>query len=227
MKIRLVISLVALVLCIQPWSAYGKVAKVSCDKLSGLSIENLVCQDPELKRLDRLLGEVLSTGAKAVDTSGEQRTALIGAQQSWREARNSCWRDKDPRSCTLAQYEKRIVELQVGLGQVSPAQQAQYVCEGVGSALEELSLSVYRGDVPAVLAEFRGERLLLIGDSSSSEGAFRAAETTLIRERGDVMLRWQKGAQAREEAQAMRCVGRHWYSMGEPGKAPFADCYPP
>ena len=221
MKIRLLVPLITLVFCTQPWVAHAKVAKVSCGKLSGLSIENLICQDPELSRLDRLLGEVLSTSPGDATTAEENRVQLVAAQQSWREARNECWRAEDPRNCALSQYEKRIVELRVGLGQVTPVQQSQFFCGVSGSAPERLSLSFYRADVPAVVAEFRGERLLLIGERSPSERAYRADNLTLTRGQGEVTLEW------RERAQAMRCVGRDWYSMGEPHKAQFVDCYPP
>lgn len=230
MKIRLVVSLITLVFCLQPWIANAKVSKVSCDKLSGLSIENLICQDPDLTRLDRLLGEVLSNGSRgssATDTADKQRDEMVAAQRSWREARDDCWRAEDPRNCTLAHYEKRILELQVGFGQVVPAQQGQYVCEGAGDTPEGLSLSFYRADIPAVLAEFRGERMLLIGERSQGEGAFRAEELTLTRKRGEVTLQWRERAQGSKPAQAMHCVGSDWYSLGEPGRAPFADCYPP
>ena len=221
MKIRLLVPLITLAICMLPWAAHSKVAKVSCGNLSGLSIENLICQDPELSRLDQLLGEVLSTSPSEANTAEENRVELVAAQQSWREARNECWRAEDPRKCALSQYEKRIVELQVGLGQVTAEQQGQFVCEGAGRAAEGLSLSFYRAGVPAVLAEFRGQRLLLIGERATSDGAFRAGDLTLTRGAGEITLEWH------ERAQAMRCLDSHWYSMGEPHKAQFVDCYPP
>ncbi|MGO4303399.1 MliC family protein [Cupriavidus sp. RAF12] len=80
-------------------------------KKADSEIEQLVCKDNTLARLDkettRLYG--LALDARSLGTASKK--TLIAEQRGWIKGRNDCWKANDPRACTTTSYVNRIYTL--------------------------------------------------------------------------------------------------------------------
>ena len=81
----------------------------SCAKAEAGSIEEMICNDSELSKLDRVLADVSGALPKAV---AERPPMLKAEQRGWIKGRDECWKSDDKRRCVEEEYKHRIVELQ-------------------------------------------------------------------------------------------------------------------
>jgi uncharacterized protein len=79
-----------------------------CAKASG-TVEELICSDAELAKLDRSLSSLYSTLLK--HTPAREQKQLRAEQRGWVKGRNDCWKSGDLRGCVKGEYEMRINEL--------------------------------------------------------------------------------------------------------------------
>lgn len=163
--------------------AQGASARVSCGNVSGLAIENLVCQDEELTRLDRLLGDLLGRAASAPATGETARRSLRARGHKWREARNQCWRVDNPRQCVIEHYRHRIARLQVELALVDSTGTAQYRCRD-----EVLTLRFHATSVPSLTADFRGRKVFMVRDTSAAATRYSGVSLSLSIRPGELLL---------------------------------------
>ncbi len=79
-----------------------------CDKADG-SVEELICNDSELSKLDLDLAHLYISALKA--TKGQEHRTLKAYQRGWIKGRNDCWKANNIRTCVLDEYNMRIKEL--------------------------------------------------------------------------------------------------------------------
>lgn len=101
------------------WSAVDPVSAVApsfdCNQASG-EIEELICADADLAKLDRELAEAWK---KALANWPQEEVAVQRAfQRGWIKGRNDCWKAEDKRGCVEESYWTRIVEIQIQSGQL-------------------------------------------------------------------------------------------------------------
>ncbi|QFT78520.1 DUF1131 family protein [Erythrobacter sp. THAF29] len=80
-----------------------------CTQARG-SIEQLICDDPELAELDNRMSTLY---ARKYDAAGlVEKLSLRAHQIGWVRGRNDCWKSVDRRECVAGTYRDRINELQ-------------------------------------------------------------------------------------------------------------------
>jgi uncharacterized protein len=89
-------------------TAYAAKPSFDCAKASG-KVEELICSDAELAKLDRSLSSLYSTLLK--HTPAREQKQLRAEQRGWVKGRNDCWKSGDLRGCVKGEYEMRINEL--------------------------------------------------------------------------------------------------------------------
>jgi uncharacterized protein len=77
------------------------------------SIEQLVCADEDLAKIDREVARLFVLARNELRES-PRLAELIGTQRGWIRARDDCWRQSDARVCVLESYANRIQELREG-----------------------------------------------------------------------------------------------------------------
>jgi len=98
-----------------------------CAQASG-EVEELICNDEHLAALDHRLAEVYARAAATWPT--DELPDLKAFQRGWIKGRNDCWKAEDVRECVDASYRTRIVELQIGSGQLEVPAPVGYLCAG-------------------------------------------------------------------------------------------------
>lgn len=94
-----------------------------CAKAAG-EIEQLVCADPELARLDRQLAERFALVKDRPDTQ-----QALAAQRGWVKGRDDCWKADDKPRCVREAYQTRLVELAIQGGEVVVPTPVEYRCD--------------------------------------------------------------------------------------------------
>jgi uncharacterized protein YecT (DUF1311 family) len=107
----------------------------NCEKAQG-SVEEAICADAELARLDRLVAQryasALST-IRALDTGGASAEAdLRSFQRGWIKGRDECWKAGDLKACVTDSYLRREGELVAMWLLDAPQNTASWICGGPG-----------------------------------------------------------------------------------------------
>ncbi|NEX21338.1 DUF1311 domain-containing protein [Thiorhodococcus mannitoliphagus] len=105
---RRVLASVAAVLCLTSAQTWAASPSFDCAKASS-EVEQLICKDAELARLDRSLAELYATLLK--NSSANAQKSLKTEQRGWVKGRNDCWKSDDLRGCVADEYRLRISEL--------------------------------------------------------------------------------------------------------------------
>ena len=84
-----------------------------CKKAEG-QIEQLVCKDATLARLDRETTRLYGLALDARSLPTTQKKSLIAEQRGWIKGRNDCWKADDAHACTTTTYLQRIYDLRHG-----------------------------------------------------------------------------------------------------------------
>lgn len=120
-----------------------------CGKVQAGSIEELVCQDAGLTKLDQQLAEVY---AQAADKAkNEQPPMLKAMQRGWVKGRNECWKSEDKRACVESSYQTRIAELQAQYRLVEMTGPIFYVCDG--NPANEVVVSYFKTEPATLIAD--------------------------------------------------------------------------
>lgn len=91
-------------LCAAVLALSAQAASFDCSRAS-TKVEHLICDNPELSRLDDEMGAKFRS---ALD-GGVDRAELVGGQKQWLAQRNSC----QSAACVKSAYEQRLAELSV------------------------------------------------------------------------------------------------------------------
>lgn len=101
---------------------------------AGTTAEELVCADPELARLDRLVADRFGAAleaARGLDTGAAEAEAELRAyQRGWIGGRDDCWKADDPAGCVGAAYLRREAELVATWMLAEPTATAFWACGG-------------------------------------------------------------------------------------------------
>ena len=95
-------------LCLTAVNARAASPSFDCAKASS-EVEELICRDADLAKLDRSLSELYSVLLK--NTPESERKHLKAEQRGWVKGRNDCWKSSDMRGCVAEEYRMRIGEL--------------------------------------------------------------------------------------------------------------------
>lgn len=167
-----------------------------CGKVQAGSIEELVCQDAGLTKLDQQLAEVY---AQAADKAkNEQPPMLKAMQRGWVKGRNECWKSEDKRACIESSYQTRIAELQAQYRLVEMTGPIFYACDG--NPANEVVVSYFKTE-PATLIAERGDQTSLMFVQPSGSGAkYQGRNESLWEHHGEAKIVWGY------EAPEMTCV---------------------
>lgn len=157
-----------------------------CGKVQAGSIEDMVCQDAGLIKLDQQLAEVYS---QATDKAkNEQPPVLKAMQRGWVKGRNECWKSDDKRTCVESSYQTRIAELQAQYRLVEMTGPVIYACDD--NPANEVVVSYFKTE-PATLIAERGDQTSLMFIQPSGSGAkYQGGNESLWEHQGEAKVVW-------------------------------------
>ena len=166
-----------------------------CGKAEAGSIEELVCADSALSKLDRTLADVYA--AAQAKASNEQPPTLRAEQRGWIKGRDECWKSDDRRRCVEDEYQRRIAELQARYRLVAGAGPLVFACEG--NPANEVVATFFETDPPTLIAE-RGDSVSLMYLEPAGSGTkYRGRNETFWEHHGEALVSWGY------DAPEMRC----------------------
>ncbi len=153
-----------------------------CSKASG-EVEQTICQEPELQRLDNKLHDAYQAAIKQV--SGEEKRLLRAFQRGWIKGRNDCWKSDRLGQCVEDNYKTRITELEIQTGKVKAPEPVTFQCK-----TQNLMVYFYNDtEVPvAVINELNPstpDKQILAFISRSASGAKYEAQNLTFWTKGD------------------------------------------
>jgi len=167
-----------------------------CSKVKPGSIEEMVCKDDGLARLDRKLAEVY--GAASKKAVNERPPMLKAEQRGWVKGRNECWKSDDKRRCVEEAYRLRIAELQAKYRLVPGKGPVLYACDG--DPRNELIATFFQTDPPTLIAE-RGDQVSLMYLQPAASGSkYQGRNESLWEHQGEATITWGYGTKE------MRCT---------------------
>jgi uncharacterized protein len=188
MKIPRFLSLLA-VFFLFTLRVYAEGPSFSCAKVEASSIEEMVCKDDELSRLDReLAGVYAAAQKKAVN---EHPTLLKAEQRGWVKGRNDCWKGKDKRQCVADNYRLRTAELQARYRLLEGKGPFTYTCDG--DERNEVIVMFFATNPPTLQAE-RGDSVSLMYQYPTASGTLYQGRNEIFREhQGIAAITWGYG----------------------------------
>jgi uncharacterized protein len=106
-----------------------------CEKTTG-SVEEAICADAELARLDLLVADRFASALERIRAqdarSAEAEADLRAFQRGWIEGRNDCWKAEDLRACVTDAYLRRDGELVAMWMLETPQNTATWRCGDTG-----------------------------------------------------------------------------------------------
>ncbi|RDV26792.1 DUF1311 domain-containing protein [Alteromonas aestuariivivens] len=136
-----------------------------CTSVRPGSMEERVCQQPSLAKLDLKMDTVYQ---QAVKLSDEHMLPNLRAQQrGWIKGRDDCWKSAEPDNCIALSYQQRISELQAWYRLVNHSDPVDYQCGE--SPANVITVSFFQSLMPALVAE-RGDQAELMYLQASASG---------------------------------------------------------
>jgi len=169
-----------------------------CSKAEG-SVEELICADEELARLDVRMAEVWTL---AMDRSHDNvDLPMIRAEQrGWIKGRNECWKSDELRRCVEDSYKLRIAEIQARWRLVEQTGPVFFACEG--NPANEIVATFFETDPPTAILE-RGDSTVVVYLVRSGSGAkYEGGNVTFWNKDREATVTWGY------EAEPMTCVAR-------------------
>jgi len=176
--------------------AFAQGPSFPCGKVEAGSIEEMICRDAALSKLDRQLSEVYAAAARKA--ANEHPPVLKPEQRGWVRGRNECWKREDRRACVVGEYTRRVAELQARYRLVPATGPVFYACDG--HPANEVVVTYFKTDPPTLIAE-RGDSVSLMYLERSASGTKYQGRNESFREhQGTARVTWGYGAPE------MRCV---------------------
>lgn len=129
-------------------------------------VEQLICKDDALARLDVTLAEVYADAEKNINQ--QQLSELKAYQRGWVKGRNDCWKESDKAQCIASSYRDRIATLQARYGQVMAGKSVYFDCTGAAKA--EIIFTPFATDPPTANL-VRGDESTTVIQRMSGSGA--------------------------------------------------------
>jgi len=160
----------------------------SCTNVAPGSIEQLICGDAGLSALDRKLADVYTAASKKAE--GAHAPDLAAGQRGWIKGRDECSKSADKPRCVQQEYERRIVELQVGYGLVPGTAPVKYQCDDNSEIV-----ATYFNTTPPTLIARRGDSdSLMFAQPSGSGAKYQGRNEMLWEHGGEALVTWGPGA---------------------------------
>lgn len=137
-----------------------------CRKVKAGSIEEQVCNDPELSALDRRMAVVYAAALKKA--SNEKPPVLKAMQRGWVKGRNDCWKEKDTRACIKESYVRGSAELEAKYRLVPVTGPERLACNG--NPANEVTVFRFLTDPPTLIAERGDESSLMFRQGPAKDG---------------------------------------------------------
>ena len=158
-----------------------------CSKKLSSSVEELICKDPSLAKLDRQLADVYAAAAKTQKATDDRN--FKASQRGWIKGRNDCWKAEDKHECVAESYGYRIVDLQVTYKLAPVAGRATYICDG-----NNVTATYFKTDPPALMAEYKGEEMIMRVAPSGSGSKYVGGDSSISEHQGEATIVWGYGA---------------------------------
>lgn len=129
--------------------------------------ECMVCRNPSLAALDRLLADTYRQALAKSPHPGELRAG----QRGWIKGRDDCWKADDKQACVRESYIVRIVELRIQNGLVIVPKAVEYRCDDNS---KPFSASFYNDEPRAAVLTW-GDDQAIVPTARSGSGARYAA----------------------------------------------------
>ena len=145
---------------------------------AGSSVEELICANADLARLDRLVADRYAaalTAIRALDAGAKEAEDTLRAyQRGWIGGRDDCWKSDDLRVCVEEAYLRREGELVAEWSLQEPTATAFWACDG--NPANEVATLFFDTERPSVRFE-RGDTidtgsLVRTASGSKYEGSF-------------------------------------------------------
>lgn len=167
-----------------------------CKRAEG-QIEQMICKDDTLARLDKETTRLYGLALDARSMSTGRKKTLLAEQRGWIKGRNDCWKATDARACTTAEYIDRIHVLRQNYAGAR-TQDDKGISRGPFSVrcpgADALILGTFVQTEPGYAYLTWLDKKLLLPQTRAASGARYAATT----EAGEAML-WDKGPEAQLE----------------------------
>lgn len=149
-------------------------------------VEQLICHDIQLTRLDKKMAEVFEVAkVKAIN---EQPKLLASYQRGWIKGRNDCWKSEHLKSCIVQAYEFRIAELQSTFKMVEQQGPYSYFCEG--NRANEVVVSFFDTQPKSLIAQ-RGDQIsFMLSKPSASGSKYKGRNEMFVEHQGKVAITW-------------------------------------
>lgn len=168
-----------------------------CGKAAG-SIEQMICKDDTLSRLDHKMAEVYSAASKKAVNA--HPPVLKAEQRGWIKGRNDCWKSDDERQCVEESYRRRIAELEARYRLIPGNGPVFYTCDG--DPRNEVVATFFETDPPTLIAE-RGDQVSIMYLEPAGSGSKYQGQNELFWEhQGEATIVWGYGSPE------MRCSKR-------------------
>jgi uncharacterized protein len=149
------------------------------------SVEKLVCESPELARLDRELADVWT---KALETWPEEEIRRQQAtQRGWIKGRDDCWKADDLGECVAYAYRTRLLEVQIESGQLEAPTPVAYRCAGEEG--RPFTVSFYsQTDPSGAVITFGDDQVILFGVRAASGARYAAPGVEFWEHQGEARV---------------------------------------
>jgi uncharacterized protein len=162
----------------------------SCDKVEAGSVEEMICRDSDLSKLDRTLSDVYEAASQKA--KNEHPPVLKAEQRGWIKGRDECWKSNDTRKCAEEEYRRRIAELQARYRLVPGRGPVTYACDG--NAANQVVVTFFETAPPTMIAE-RGDSVSLMYLQPGASGAkYQGRNETFWEKAGEALVTWGYGA---------------------------------
>ncbi len=162
--------------------------QLNCDKIE-YSTDKLICQDPQLKKLDDQLNAVykqaIELAKESSDDANTQEDILKSSQQMWLNERNDCWKKSNEMAeCLKKLYETRITTLQADWNLEPPKAANHFICEDKSAFLIIEYTSTLQ---PSAVVEYEDKKHVFIATPTASGVRYSGEADSYV---------WLKGKEA-------------------------------
>lgn len=157
-----------------------------CSKAEKGSVEEIICNDPELSRLDRELAKVYKEAEEKA--KNEKPSVLKAEQRGWIKGRNDCWKSENEKDCIKTNYMLRIAELQARYQLTYNSGPILYSCDD--NPAKELVITIYDTDPSTLVAEYGDSQSLMYKEPSASGSVYQGRNETVWMKGKEVRIKW-------------------------------------
>lgn len=169
-----------------------------CSKAEPGSIEEMVCQSPELTALDLKLADAYKAASQKA--ANQQPNLLKAEQRGWIKGRNECWKSEDKSTCVTDSYRLRTAELQARYQLVKGTGPVFYSCDN--NPAKEVVATFFATEPPTASVEHGDSTSLMYLQPTGSGARYQGQNESFWEHHGEAVVVWGF------EAPQMNCKAR-------------------